>query len=106
MSNNSIACTGLVNNPDISGVGVRISFYLQTFLLGQFPSSLCSWVISGLTRLFLYRLLVLLVDRSWEDAPSALWTFIATSFGLTIAAIVEREQLSLFQALQVSNLVW
>ena len=68
--------------------------------------SVLLWVISGLTRLFLYRLLVLLVDRSWEDAPSALWTFIATSFGLTIAAIVEREQLSLFQALQVSNLVW
>jgi hypothetical protein len=71
-------------NPDISGIGVRCSFYLQTFLL------------------------VLLVDRSWEDAPSALWTFIATSFGLTVAALaqVTKNQLSLFQALQVSNLVW
>ncbi|KAF9015654.1 hypothetical protein BDQ17DRAFT_59245 [Cyathus striatus] len=69
-------------NPDISGVGVRISFYLQTFLL------------------------ILLVDRSWQDAPVALWTFIATSFGITLAAIVQREQLSLFQALEVSNLVW
>jgi hypothetical protein len=49
---------------------------------------------------------VLLVDRSWQDAPIALWTFIATSFGLTAAAIVQREQLTLFQALQVSNLVW
>lgn len=52
--------------------------------------------------------LVLLVDRSWQDAPSALWTFIATSFGLTIAALVQaaRGDLTLFQALQVSNLVW
>ncbi|KAK7695290.1 hypothetical protein QCA50_002480 [Cerrena zonata] len=71
-------------NPDISGIGVRLSFYLQNFLL------------------------VLLVDRSWEDAPSALWTFTSTSCGLTIAAIVQARsgQLSFFQALQVSNLVW
>lgn len=76
-------CADYANsNPDIGGVGVRISFYLQTFIL------------------------VLLVDRSWPDAPVALWTFIATSFGLTIAAIAVREQLTLFQALQVSNLVW
>ncbi|KAF8078912.1 hypothetical protein FPV67DRAFT_1663581 [Lyophyllum atratum] len=76
-------CTNYAaSNPDISGVGVRVSFYLQTFLL------------------------VLLVDRSWQDAPIALWTFIATSAGLTIAAIVQRDGLTLFQALQVSNLVW
>ncbi|KAG5716048.1 hypothetical protein E4T56_gene17128, partial [Termitomyces sp. T112] len=70
------------SNPDISGVGVRVSFYLQTFLL------------------------VLLVDRSWQNAPIALWTFIATSAGLVLAAIIIRDQLTLFQALQVSNLVW
>ncbi|KAL0951548.1 hypothetical protein HGRIS_008231 [Hohenbuehelia grisea] len=72
------------NNPDISGVGVRISFYLQTVLL------------------------VLLVDRSWKDAPTALWSLIATSGGLQLAAIVQAkaDNLSLFQALQVSNLVW
>ncbi|KAJ7446503.1 hypothetical protein B0H11DRAFT_381601 [Mycena galericulata] len=74
-----------VTNPDISGIGVRVSFYLQTFLL------------------------VILVDRSWQDAPIALWTFIATSFGLTIATIVQYRSnppLTLFQGLQVSNLVW
>ncbi|KAF7339342.1 Ketopantoate reductase-like protein [Mycena sanguinolenta] len=74
-----------MTNPDIAGIGVRVSFYLQTFLL------------------------VILVDRSWQDAPTALWTFIATSFGLTIATIVQHQsdgQLTLFQALQVSNLVW
>ncbi|KAJ7786474.1 hypothetical protein B0H16DRAFT_1708637 [Mycena metata] len=83
-------CTyATLTNPDIAGIGVRVSFYLQTFLL------------------------VILVDRSWQDAPTALWTFIATSFGLTIATVVQStsgaqsgSQLTLFQALQVSNLVW
>ncbi|KAI0785044.1 hypothetical protein C8Q75DRAFT_777173 [Abortiporus biennis] len=77
-------CQGLAVNPDISGIGVRLSFYLQNFFL------------------------VILVTRSWEDAPGALWTFIATSFGLTIAAIgqARHRQLSFFQVLQVSNLVW
>ncbi|KAG6837669.1 hypothetical protein H0H93_004945 [Arthromyces matolae] len=50
--------------------------------------------------------LVLLVDRSWQDAPIALWTFIATSAGLVLAAVILRTDLTLFQALQVSNLVW
>ena len=38
MSLSKSNCTSeipLVLNPDIGGVGVRISFYLQTFLLGQ-----------------------------------------------------------------------
>ncbi|KII94080.1 hypothetical protein PLICRDRAFT_674988 [Plicaturopsis crispa FD-325 SS-3] len=76
-------CTFVINT-DISGVGVRTSFYVQTFML------------------------VLLVNRSWEEAPTALWTFIATSFGLTISAVVQaiQQSLTLFQALQVSNLVW
>uniref|UniRef100_A0A8H7Y7J4 Uncharacterized protein n=1 Tax=Psilocybe cubensis TaxID=181762 RepID=A0A8H7Y7J4_PSICU len=84
MSTSSLTeCIGYADtNPDIAGVGVRISFYLQAFLL------------------------VLLVDRSWEDAPITLWTFIATSFGISLAAIIQREQLSFFQALQLSNLIW
>lgn len=51
---------------------------------------------------------VLLVDRSWEDAPGALWNFIATSFGLTLASLIQYSQnnLSLYEALEVSNLVW
>jgi hypothetical protein len=38
MSLSNLNCASeipLVLNPDIGGVGVRISFYLQTFLLGQ-----------------------------------------------------------------------
>jgi hypothetical protein len=51
---------------------------------------------------------VILVDRSWQDAAGALWTFVFTSFALTISAIVQaaQGQLSLFQALTVGNLVW
>ena len=52
--------------------------------------------------------IVFLVNRSYEDAPNALWTFIMTNIGLTLAAVVQQthHQLSFFQALQVSNLVW
>lgn len=55
--------------------------------------------------------IVLLVNRSWEDAPSALWTFIATNLGLTISALAQARTgatpgLSLYEAIQVSNLVW
>ncbi|KAJ3829853.1 hypothetical protein F5880DRAFT_1519691 [Lentinula raphanica] len=72
-----------LSDSDISGIGVRSSFYAQSFLL------------------------VILVDRS-TDASTSLWTFTATSFGLTIAALVQyvKQQLSLLEALQVSNLVW
>lgn len=28
-------CDGLQDNPDISGLGVRLSFYLQAFLTGR-----------------------------------------------------------------------
>ncbi|KAK7058452.1 hypothetical protein VNI00_002086 [Paramarasmius palmivorus] len=71
-------------DPDIAGVGVRVSFYIQAFLL------------------------VFLVDRSWEDAPIALWTYIAMSFSLTIATIINQLQnaMTLLAALVVSNLVW
>lgn len=85
MSDDTHCLNYAITNPDISGIGVRVSFYLQTFLL------------------------VILVDRSWQDAAIALWTFIATSSGLTIATIVQHQsnaQLTLFQGLQVSNLVW
>ncbi|KAJ3998539.1 hypothetical protein F5050DRAFT_1805882 [Lentinula boryana] len=71
------------SDSDISGIGVRGSFYLQSFLL------------------------VILVDRS-TDASTSLWTFTAASFGLTIAAVIQyaKQQLTLLEALQVSNLVW
>ena len=37
-SNGTSSCT-FVQDPDISGIGVRISFYLQNFFLGAIPSS-------------------------------------------------------------------
>ncbi|KAK7681789.1 hypothetical protein QCA50_015136 [Cerrena zonata] len=73
-----------MQNPDISGIGVRISFYLQVVFLA------------------------LLVFFSQEDTISVLWTFIMMNFGLTLAAVVQafNRQLSLFQALQITNLLW
>lgn len=67
--------------------------------------------------------IVILANRSWEDAPTVLWTFIATNFGLTIAAIAQASQtgtyqngngtitespssLTFYEAVEVSNLVW
>ncbi|KAF8513552.1 hypothetical protein BU17DRAFT_95236 [Hysterangium stoloniferum] len=80
---NSTACIPQWN-ADIAGRGVRISFYLQNLIL------------------------VLLVRRSNEDAENALWTLIATSFGLTVAAWqqVAINQLTLLQGILVSQLTW
>lgn len=97
-------CEGVAVNPDISGIGVRLSFYLQNLFLGKRVSCVslhefAEMLVCGV---------VLLVTRSWEDAPGALWTFVTTSFGLTVAAVIQAKnhELSFFQALQVSNLVW
>ncbi|KAJ3865247.1 hypothetical protein EV359DRAFT_80663 [Lentinula novae-zelandiae] len=81
MSDLDVPSVCRISDSDISGIGS--SFYLQSFLL------------------------VILVDRS-TDASTSLWTFTAASFGLTIAAVMQyaKQQLSLLEALQVSNLVW
>ncbi|KAJ7679021.1 hypothetical protein DFH06DRAFT_503576 [Mycena polygramma] len=67
-------------NPDISGLGVRISFYVQTIALG----------------------------RSLEEALNSVWTLLGTSFGLTVSALVTagRAELPLYQAIIVTDLVW
>ena len=92
-------------DPDICGVGIRISFYLQNFVLGTLAFICWNYDDGLLTRSLLS---VLLVNRSWEDAPNSLWTFIATNFGLTVAALVQltSNELTLFEAIEVSYLVW
>ncbi|KAJ7636883.1 hypothetical protein FB45DRAFT_907611 [Roridomyces roridus] len=71
-------------NPDISGLGVRLSFYLQTIAL------------------------VLLTGRSLEESLNSVWTLLGTSFGLTISALVTavQNELPLYQAIVVTDLVW
>ncbi|KAJ7244477.1 hypothetical protein C8J57DRAFT_1680817 [Mycena rebaudengoi] len=71
-------------NPDIEGTGVRLAFYLQTFLL------------------------VVTAGRSLKDAPIAVLTLIGTSFGLVISAFVAAglNQLPLHQAIVVTYLIW
>ncbi|KAJ7723807.1 hypothetical protein B0H16DRAFT_1737076 [Mycena metata] len=81
---NSTSNPCLEANPDISGLGVRISFYLQTIAL------------------------VLLAGRNLEEALNSVWTLLGTSFGLTISALVTavRNELPLYQAIIVTDLVW
>jgi len=82
MSSNLNQC--LPPNPDISGLGVRISFYVQTIAL------------------------VLLTARSLDEALNSVWTLLGTSFGLTVSALVTavRNELPLYQAIIVTDLVW
>ncbi|KAJ7078009.1 hypothetical protein B0H15DRAFT_540215 [Mycena belliarum] len=82
-------------NPDISGLGVRISFYVQTICL------------------------VFLAGRSLDEALNSVWTLLGTSFGLTVSALVSAAQtgvdqngtvtpssLPLYQAIIVTDLIW
>lgn len=95
--NASNVCTVLQQNTDISGIGVRLSFYIQTFVLGQYLPSLSCTSTSQWTSQ------VLLVNRSSEEASGSLWTLISLSFGLTIAALaaVGSDSLTLYEAIQV-----
>jgi len=70
--------------PDISGIGVRIAFYIQTIAC------------------------VLLTGRSLSEALSSVWTLLGTSFGLTVSAIVTaaHNDLPLYQGIVVTYLVW
>ncbi|KAJ6622533.1 hypothetical protein B0H10DRAFT_888496 [Mycena sp. CBHHK59/15] len=80
----SITNPCLEANPDISGRGVRIAFYLQTLAL------------------------VFLAGRALDEALSSVWTLIGTSFGLTVSALVTavQNELPLYQAIIVTDLVW
>ncbi|KDR76997.1 hypothetical protein GALMADRAFT_424162 [Galerina marginata CBS 339.88] len=72
-------CQGIASNPDISGPGVRIALYLQSFLS------------------------VLLVRFSPADAPGAYWSMTSTAFSLIISSIVTsaKGDISLLDAIVV-----
>ncbi|KAJ7856255.1 hypothetical protein B0H14DRAFT_2753302 [Mycena olivaceomarginata] len=71
-------------NPDISGLGVRLSFYIQTMAL------------------------VLLAGRVLDKALESIWSLLGTSVGLTVSAIITagKKELPLYQAIIVTNLMW
>jgi hypothetical protein len=76
MSNTTLDCSAIFQyDGDIAGLGVRLSFYLQNFVLGM---SLFLEINGPGMVVLSQRPAVLLVDRSYEDAENALWTFIAT----------------------------
>ncbi|KAF7364625.1 F-box domain-containing protein [Mycena venus] len=76
-------------NPDISGLGVRLSFYVQTIALGKDNSFTLRSEKFGL-------------DAARDEH------FRTISFGLTISALVTAVQnaLPLYQAIIVTDLVW
>ncbi|KAF7359998.1 F-box domain-containing protein [Mycena venus] len=90
MNSSSLPSQCLPPNPDISGLGVRISFYVQTLALGKWT---VFWALSG---------------RSLEEAHNTIWTLLGTSFGLTISAFVTalKNDLPLYQAVVVTDLVF
>ncbi|GJE94050.1 hypothetical protein PsYK624_102180 [Phanerochaete sordida] len=83
---NSTDCTGFfTQNTDITGIGVRVAFYVQMVVI-----ELQTWFKVG-----------------EEDILNACWVLISMSFGLMLAAIVAatQNQLSFYNAVQVQNLV-
>lgn len=99
-TDNSTTCIIQLANPDISGIGVRISFYIQIFLTSIHPT------------FSIYRITDvdagLIVYISPEEATSAVWTYLSSSLGLMIAAICEARAgtLTLYQAIEVYYLLW
>jgi hypothetical protein len=71
-------------NTDIGGIGVRISFYLQTLFLGV-PSN---------DRILIERLIEMLPaslsarSRSLEEVIGSLYTLIATNMAMAITALI------------------
>ncbi|KAF8513556.1 hypothetical protein BU17DRAFT_95249 [Hysterangium stoloniferum] len=49
-----------------------------------------------------------MIERSHKDAETALWTLVSTSFGLTIAALVQigQGQMNFLQGILVTQLTW
>ncbi|EKM51302.1 uncharacterized protein PHACADRAFT_213152 [Phanerochaete carnosa HHB-10118-sp] len=81
---NSTGCTNFfTQNTDITGIGVRVAFYLQVTIV------------------------VFQIRLREEEGMNAFWTLASMSFGLMLATVVSaaQHQLSFFNAYQVQNLV-
>ena len=92
-------------NTDISGIGVRVAFYLQVNILGMFG---CLLIAFGLSNVFLLVVLVIVSHPKSADTANAFWTLTSMSLGLVVAAIASaaKGQLSFFNAIIVQDLVW
>lgn len=87
---------------DITGIGVRLAFYLQTLNIGRSdnPGPL-SWLMNpAVVQMFL--------SHQPDDLFNAFLTLTSMNVGLMLASIVSasRNQLSFFNAIHVQNLVW
>ena len=72
-------------NNDVSGIGVRISFYLQTLLLGETSTGtevVASWLTDLLPACLSAR------SGSPDEITGALYTLIATNMAMAITALI------------------
>ncbi|KAJ6549848.1 hypothetical protein B0H19DRAFT_1159882 [Mycena capillaripes] len=87
MSNSCAYIGGPPMNTDISGIGVRVSFYLQTVFLGCLSAR----------------------STSPEEVTGALYTLLATNTGMAVTAFIlgfkSRPEISLHDALVVFYLL-
>ncbi|KZP12449.1 hypothetical protein FIBSPDRAFT_898203 [Athelia psychrophila] len=79
---NMSVCRGLIEDQDISGVGIRVTFYVQSFLT------------------------VLACGLPGTDTDGSFWALAFTTFSLLISAIIEanKNNLSLYNAILISYL--
>ena len=89
-------------NTDITGIGVRVAFYLQATVVGACPRASLVRALTGL------RLPVFQALLQPDDIGGSFWTLSAMALGLMIAGVVSaaRVQLSFFNAIAIANLVW
>lgn len=85
MSGDGPACNaGFEPNPDVSGIGVRTSFYAQAVLLGVFTSLKISWICS-----LMANETALLAARSnnQNEITDALTTLIVTNLAICVTTL-------------------
>lgn len=87
----SVDCVAICPNQDLAGIGVRIAFYLQSFMNGE--------LLQHLTRLYTAQFYIipaaLLVIFSPTDSVPTTWAGTLLTAALIVAAIVMKTQSNL-----------
>lgn len=81
-SNSMSSCDHITANPDLSGIGVRIAFYLQSFMNGPYFTYCPESIDSD------QQIAALLVVTSPKESVSIAWAGTLLTVSLVIAGIV------------------
>jgi hypothetical protein len=94
----------LLSNPDISGTGVRLAFYIQAFLTGSVLISNSNSPCCADNRCSLG----VLAYTPKADVDASYWSMTITAFALFISATAlhNMRQLSLYQGILVADLLY